>query len=380
MFRRKAGFGGHVHFDADGYGAVDDAVVQKVSALAGPSDPLAKASRERIRGSIETVRDPVHIRVIRVSNLSPLVPTVVMDVDAERITVPTELVDDFSVVIDGEVDPTVRTPDIRVEPKKPRGMPNGARAVRQTGTQLSDELGHSLEAAPRSSRAAALNLIGLDIDTPNRRNRVHVAIHSASRTSLGGDRSRTRGDAGASARPGLRGQGNQGLRLRDAAHGTHSVALTDTDGRTRLRRRPTANGRRLRLLARDEAPAARPQRLVDSHRSTVGTAPAVPGSALEAGPDVSAHGTPVARARARATTVLGLLRRRGCAATSFPAPETHPLQDVRWCGARRDLSRARRCRRASRYGAAATITSEETPEDLRHSASSREPDWLLAAR
>ena len=71
-------------------------------------------------------RHTVHIGVIGVHNLSSLIPAVVVHVDPEWIAVRPKLVDKPSVVIDGEVDPTVRALDIRVEAQKPRGMRGGS--------------------------------------------------------------------------------------------------------------------------------------------------------------------------------------------------------------------------------------------------------------
>jgi len=166
-------FRGNVHFDAGGDRAIHDTVVQKVSPLIGPTRWLAEAPLESVRSDVETVRDPVHIGVIGVHNLSSLVPAVVVHVDPEWIAVRPALVDKPSVVIDSEVDPAVRALDIRVEAQKPRGMRGGARTVCQTFTQLSYEPDHGAEAVPRPWSARRGNLIGLDIDAPNRWNRVH---------------------------------------------------------------------------------------------------------------------------------------------------------------------------------------------------------------
>jgi hypothetical protein len=148
--------------------------VQKISALAGSTRWLAEAPLKSVRGDIETVRDPVHIGVIGVCNLSSLIPAVIVHVNPEWIAVRAELVDEPSVVIESEVDPSVRASDIRVEPQKPGGMRGGAGAVYKTPTQVSYEPYHGAETGPRFWSAARGKLIRLDIDAPNRWNRVHV--------------------------------------------------------------------------------------------------------------------------------------------------------------------------------------------------------------
>ena len=89
--------------DLEQYRRRSELASERTDPAQPPSDWLAEASFESLRGHIDAVSDPVLIGMIGVRDLSSFVPAVAMHVDSQRVSVREEIIHEPAVALHNEI-------------------------------------------------------------------------------------------------------------------------------------------------------------------------------------------------------------------------------------------------------------------------------------
>ena len=177
LLRLESGFHREIHLDPARDQRVNGRLRQEIASETRAPDRLAETPAEHVGRAVDAALQPFDVGMLGIRDLAYRIPPKGMDVQAQRVPISGQLVEQIPVLVDNKINPAEAPLQIRIEANQPGGM---ERAARKRLEMFADDIHprhHGLEPTPWLGPHSRLKFFGFDIDVPDRRDYIgHASV------------------------------------------------------------------------------------------------------------------------------------------------------------------------------------------------------------